>query len=262
MLGPDHGITRWSPDSLSSRERAALNALALSERHHVRFGEWQALCSVLGADFDEAELHTIATESPLVTVAPSAHRPIGFTHERDARTLRSDIPAEARPTRDLVLDVFDAENAPLVPEDQLPAGLTHEPTRRFLTTTGFPAVNDFLSLNTHNLAGTGFTEHALEGTKDFETPFGPARSTNSASGSAASFSSTAPPAASYASRGRTPSTATAPATPSPAPASPSSPPWSASSGNTCRPTSQAAAASTETTSSKSSKPAPAARVGR
>ncbi|MCF2539705.1 SUKH-4 family immunity protein [Streptomyces nigra] len=135
----------------------------------MRFGEWQALCSVLGADFDEAELHTIATESPLVTVAPSAHRPIGFTHERDARTLRSDIPAEARPTRDLVLDVFDAENAPLVPEDQLPAGLTHEPTRRFLTTTGFPAVNDFLSLNTHNLAGTGFTEHALEGTKDFET---------------------------------------------------------------------------------------------
>ncbi|MFK0122824.1 ATP-binding protein [Streptomyces nigra] len=95
VLAPDHGTTRWSPGSLSSCERAALNALALSERHHVRFDEWQALCSVLGADFDEAELRTIAAESPLVTVDPSAHRPIGFTHERDARTLRSDIPAEA-----------------------------------------------------------------------------------------------------------------------------------------------------------------------
>ncbi|MGV9233265.1 SUKH-4 family immunity protein [Streptomyces nigra] len=80
--------------------------------------------------------------------------------------------AACRPTRDLVLDVFDAENAPLLTEDQLPAGLTHEPTRRFLTETGFPAVNDFLSLNTHNLAAIGFTEHTWEGTKDFKTPVG------------------------------------------------------------------------------------------
>ncbi|MEV8091054.1 SUKH-4 family immunity protein [Streptomyces nigra] len=80
--------------------------------------------------------------------------------------------AACRPTRDLLLDVFDAENAPLLTEDQVPAGLAHEPTRRFLTETGFPAVTDFLSLNTHNLAATDFTEHAWEGTKDFETPVG------------------------------------------------------------------------------------------
>ncbi|MFJ7023374.1 SUKH-4 family immunity protein [Streptomyces sp. NPDC101117] len=80
--------------------------------------------------------------------------------------------AACRPTRDLVLDVFDADIAPLLTEDQLPAGLTHKPTRRFLTETGFPAVSNFLSLNTHNLAGTGFIEHTWEGTKDFETPVG------------------------------------------------------------------------------------------
>ncbi|AWE52769.1 SUKH-4 family immunity protein [Streptomyces nigra] len=80
--------------------------------------------------------------------------------------------AVCRPTRDLVLDVFDAENAPLLTEEQLPAGLTHEPTRRFLTETGFPAISNFLSLNTHNLVGTGLTEHTWGGTKDFETPVG------------------------------------------------------------------------------------------
>ncbi|WP_159039095.1 SUKH-4 family immunity protein [Streptomyces sp. JHA19] len=80
--------------------------------------------------------------------------------------------AACRPTRDLVLDVFHADNAPLLTEEQLPTGLTHEPTRRFLTETGFPAVSNFLSLNTHNLAGTGLTEHTWEGTKDFETPVG------------------------------------------------------------------------------------------
>ncbi|MFF5044412.1 SUKH-4 family immunity protein [Streptomyces nigra] len=113
------------------------------------------------------------------TPSPRSHR---SSQSPPPRTVQSASPTNATPghsgatspqrpapPRDLVLDVFDAENAPLVPEDQLPAGLTHEPTRRFLTTTGFPAVNDFLRLNTHNLAGTGFTEHALEGTKDFET---------------------------------------------------------------------------------------------
>ncbi|MFF4883163.1 SUKH-4 family immunity protein [Streptomyces nigra] len=79
--------------------------------------------------------------------------------------------AACRRARDLVLDVFDADIAPLLTEDQLPAGLTHEPTRRFLTETGFPAVSNFLTL-THNLAGTGFLEHTWEGTKDFETPVG------------------------------------------------------------------------------------------
>ncbi|CAM5555705.1 ATP-binding protein OS=Streptomyces viridochromogenes OX=1938 GN=ACM01_30790 PE=4 SV=1 [Streptomyces viridochromogenes] len=460
VLAPDHATTRWSPDSIPPREHTALSALALSERHYVRFDEWQALCSAFGTDFDEAELRTIATESPLITVAPSAERPISFAHERDARTLRSGMPAEAyrafqraiadrlfactdddpldsylahalpahaaaadrfeeliedplllakcthtallsalrlafphripagstaadlyylanlglapssqaewvsllhlvalsqgdteradalseaagplpwctvwthwrapgrvrpcppqidgvtalraapdgstvtsctrdgheqtwdaatgrllsrtgdltgaedsvaeeatptspaparweaetswnlvrvtavgnpstprviqapkadevacagnliviggtrgiyaiepnadyvedsplpalpaltwytevtprpydeaacRPTRDLVLDVFDAGIAPLLTEDQLPAGLTHKPTRRFLTETGFPAVSNFLSLNTHNLAETGFIEHTWEGTKDFETPVG------------------------------------------------------------------------------------------
>jgi hypothetical protein len=460
VLAPDHATTRWSPAPLPLRERAALSALALSEQHHVRFDEWQALCSAFGTDFDEAELRTIASESSLVTVDPSAERPVGFAHERDARTLRSDVPAitygtfqhaitgrlfactdddpldsylahalpahaaaadrfeeliedprllarcthttlldalrlavsdrtsagrpaadlyymaslelapssqaewisllhlvalsqgdteraaslaevagplpwrtvwthwrapghvrpllpqtdvveelqaaadgttvtsrtldgveqtwhaatgrllavtgqmngakgpfiedapptspattrweaersrdlvraadvdnpsslrliqaptvktvacagdlivlggsrglyaikpnpdyvednplpalpavtwhrevtprpydeaACRPTRGLILDVFDAENAPLLTEDRLPAGLTHEPTRRFLTETGFPAISDFLSLNTHNLAGMGFIEHTWEGTKDFKTPVG------------------------------------------------------------------------------------------
>ncbi|MGW0149885.1 SUKH-4 family immunity protein [Streptomyces sp. NPDC003333] len=460
VLASAPDATRWSPDSLPPRERAALTALALSERHHVRFDEWQALCSAFGTDLDEEDLRTIAAQSSHVTVDPSAAHPVGFAHERDARELRSRVPSEAyrtfqhaitdclfvctdddplvsylahslpahaaaadrfdalladprfltkcthttlidalslafpsriaagstaadlyylanlelapssqaewvsllhlvalsqgdteraealvqaagplpwrtvwthwrapghvrpvlpqidavtalraapdgstvtsstrdgheqswdaatgrllsrtaeltgaegsavedvtptrptptrwkaetswdlvraavvgnpsslgviqapavdqaacvgdlivlggtrgiyaiqpnpdyidetplpalpaitwhrevtprpydeaacRRTRDLVLDVFDADIAPLLTEDQLPAGLTHEPTRRFLTETGFPAVSNFLTLNTHNLAGTGFAEHTWEGTKDFETRVG------------------------------------------------------------------------------------------
>ncbi|MGX1493027.1 hypothetical protein [Streptomyces tendae] len=95
VLAPDHGTSRWSPDSLSSRERAALSALALSERHHVRFDEWQALVSALGTDFDEGKLRTIAAQSSHVTDDPSAAHPVGFAHERDARELRSGVPTEA-----------------------------------------------------------------------------------------------------------------------------------------------------------------------
>ncbi|MDI3390511.1 SUKH-4 family immunity protein [Streptomyces sp. B-S-A8] len=80
--------------------------------------------------------------------------------------------AACRPTRDRVLDVFDADMAPLLTEEQLPTGLTHEPTRRFLTEVGFPRVENFVSLNTHDLTETGFVEHTWEGTKKFETPVG------------------------------------------------------------------------------------------
>ncbi|NUT25196.1 MAG: hypothetical protein HOV84_04555 [Streptomyces sp.] len=460
LLAPGPDIVRLSLDSLPLRQRTAMNALALSEPHHVRFEEWQALCSTLGTDFDVAELRAISEESPFITVEPTDDLPVGFTHERDARALRNEVPADTfqafqqavvdrlfvcpdsdplddyltralpahaaaagrfeelladprtlvkcthtallnalhlafpdsipagsfaadlyyldnlglapssqaewvsllhlvalsqgdteradaliesagplpwrtvwthwrapgrvrplppqidvveklqaeadgmtvtsrtmdrleqtwhaatgrllgatgqfigakgpfieeapptsqaptrwgaetswnlvrasavgdpstlrviqapkvkdvacagdlvvlggnrgiyaiepdpdyveanplpalpaisryakvtprpfdeaacRPTRDLVLDVFDADIAPLLTEEELPPGLTHEPTRRFLTEAGFPAVNDFLSLSTHNLAGTGFAEHTWAGTKEFETPVG------------------------------------------------------------------------------------------
>ncbi|MGW5247176.1 SUKH-4 family immunity protein [Streptomyces sp. NPDC004129] len=80
--------------------------------------------------------------------------------------------AACRPTRQRVLDIWPAKHIPTLPADQLPSGLTHEPTRRFLTEVGFPAVSDFYGLDTHNLVGTGLAEHGWEGTKSFNKPVG------------------------------------------------------------------------------------------
>ncbi|MEV6741659.1 SUKH-4 family immunity protein [Streptomyces sp. NPDC051104] len=80
--------------------------------------------------------------------------------------------AACRPTRARVLEIFRADTVPTLTEDQLPAGLTHEPTRRFLTEVGLPAVSDFYSLNLHNLLVTGLAEHRWEGARDFGTPVG------------------------------------------------------------------------------------------
>ncbi|MER5937499.1 ATP-binding protein [Streptomyces sp. NPDC001928] len=102
LLTPAHDVVRLSPNSLPPRQHTAMTALALSEPHRVRFEEWQALCSALGTDFDVAELRGIGEESPFVTVEPTADLPVGFTHERDARTLREGVPA----------DTFQASNRP------------------------------------------------------------------------------------------------------------------------------------------------------
>ncbi|MDQ0993409.1 SUKH-4 family immunity protein [Streptomyces sp. V3I7] len=80
--------------------------------------------------------------------------------------------AACRPTRARVRDIFSAETSPVLTEEQLPSGLTHEPTRRFLTEVGSPAVSGFYSLNTHNLLGTGLVERTWEGARNFETPVG------------------------------------------------------------------------------------------
>ncbi|MET9832356.1 ATP-binding protein [Streptomyces sp. NPDC006385] len=93
LLAPARDIVRLSPNSLPPRQRTAMTALALSEPHRVRFEEWQALCSALGTDFDVAELRTIGEESPFVTVELTDEPPVVFTHERDARTLREEVPA-------------------------------------------------------------------------------------------------------------------------------------------------------------------------
>ncbi|MER5510357.1 SUKH-4 family immunity protein [Streptomyces sp. NPDC002766] len=76
------------------------------------------------------------------------------------------------PTRARVIDVFTAETAPTLSDEQLPSGLTHELTRRFLKKVGFPAVSGFYGLDTHHLLDTGLVKHAWEGTKAFRTPVG------------------------------------------------------------------------------------------
>ncbi|MFI9647839.1 SUKH-4 family immunity protein [Streptomyces sp. NPDC052040] len=80
--------------------------------------------------------------------------------------------AACRPTRERVLQIWAAEHVPTIPEEHLPAGLTHEPTRRFLSQVGFPAVSDFYSLNTHHLADTGLAERGWEGGTSFNTSVG------------------------------------------------------------------------------------------
>ncbi|KWT62083.1 hypothetical protein ADL21_09520 [Streptomyces albus subsp. albus] len=47
-------------------------------------------------------------------------------------------------------------------EDQLPDGLSHAPTRRFLTTVGLPAVSGFLELETTDLAVSGLETYGRE----------------------------------------------------------------------------------------------------
>ncbi|MDC2958786.1 SUKH-4 family immunity protein [Streptomyces gilvifuscus] len=76
------------------------------------------------------------------------------------------------PTRARVNNVFTAETTPTLSDEQLPSGLTHEPTRRFLKEVGFPAVSGFYGLDTHHLLDTGLVKHAWEGTKAFRTPVG------------------------------------------------------------------------------------------
>ncbi|MCZ9336478.1 SUKH-4 family immunity protein, partial [Streptomyces sp. TRM76130] len=51
-----------------------------------------------------------------------------------------------------------------------PAGLTHEPTRRFLTEVGFPSVAGFYSLDTHNLLTTGLAEYVGDYSGNGVTP--------------------------------------------------------------------------------------------
>ncbi|POX44865.1 hypothetical protein C3488_31475 [Streptomyces sp. Ru72] len=80
--------------------------------------------------------------------------------------------AACRPTRARVREIFGVDTVPTLTEDRLPAGLTHEPTRRFLTEVGLPAVSDFYSLRLHNLLATDLAEHQWEGPRDFATPVG------------------------------------------------------------------------------------------
>jgi len=99
-------------------------------------------------------------------------RPLPAVGPRGKITPRPFDEAAARPTRARLLDVFSARTAPTLTTEQLPAGLTHEPTRRFLSEVGFPAVSDFYGLDTHHLLDTGLMEHTWEGGEEFETPVG------------------------------------------------------------------------------------------
>ncbi|GAA3074711.1 SUKH-4 family immunity protein [Streptomyces glomeratus] len=124
-------------------------------------------------------LVVMAGDRGLYAIEPNLH----YTESTSLRALPSAGPrgritprpydeTACRPTRARVLDIFSANAVPTLMEERLPTGLTHEPTRRFLTDVGFPAVSDFYSLHTHNIGDIGLVEHAWEGTKAFQTPVG------------------------------------------------------------------------------------------
>ncbi|MFM9373744.1 SUKH-4 family immunity protein [Streptomyces sp. Da 82-17] len=75
-----------------------------------------------------------------------------------------------RPTRERLLGVFSEGTVPTLPADRLPEGLTHEPTRRFLTEAGLPAVAGFYSLDTRDLRTTGLVEQLPENGTEFTPP--------------------------------------------------------------------------------------------
>jgi hypothetical protein len=125
------------------------------------------------------DLVVLGGDRGLYAIEPDPHhsesdplRPLPAVGPRCKITPRPFDEAVCHPTRARVLDIFSAKTAPTLTDEQLPSGLTHEPTRRFLTEVGFPAVSDFYGLNTHHLLETGLVENTWEGTKEFGTPVG------------------------------------------------------------------------------------------
>lgn len=167
-----------TPPSLWEAEAPSWNLLRLRLRaapsvlHAVPApGVWDATCiDQLVVLAGERGLYAIEPDADHVESAPL--RPLPAVGPRCKITPRPFNEAACRPTRAHILDVFSAETAPTLTDEQLPSGLTHEPARRFLEQVGFPAVSDFYGLNTHHLLGTGLVEHTWEGTKEFETPVG------------------------------------------------------------------------------------------
>ncbi|MDG4856977.1 hypothetical protein P8605_02175 [Streptomyces sp. T-3] len=109
VLAARPDITRAPFDALPARQRIAVRALALAEPRRVRFEEWGALCSVLGADFDGSELRDIAQRLDFVSVDSTNDLPVAPAHESDAHWLRSAVPtAELRAFHHSVVDYLFA----------------------------------------------------------------------------------------------------------------------------------------------------------
>ncbi|WP_437084245.1 SUKH-4 family immunity protein [Streptomyces sp. enrichment culture] len=99
-------------------------------------------------------------------------RPLPAVGPRCRITPRPFDEAVRVPARTRLCDVFGEDAVARIAVEQLPAGLTHEPTRRFLAEVGFPSVAGFYSLNTHNLLTTGLVEHPWDGSGNSVTPVG------------------------------------------------------------------------------------------
>ncbi|MFJ5885036.1 SUKH-4 family immunity protein [Kitasatospora cineracea] len=79
-------------------------------------------------------------------------------------------PAEVADLRGLLERAFGPEQVHRLPADRLPAGITHEPTRRLLTEVGVPKVADLISLRL--TPHEGLPVRAWESTPDAEQPTG------------------------------------------------------------------------------------------
>ncbi|WP_030464567.1 SUKH-4 family immunity protein [Kitasatospora sp. NRRL B-11411] len=79
-------------------------------------------------------------------------------------------PAEVADLRSLLERAFGPEQIHRLTADQLPAGITHEPTRRLLTEVGVPEVADLISLRL--APQEGLPVRAWESTADAEQPPG------------------------------------------------------------------------------------------
>jgi len=80
--------------SLPPQHRSSVRALALAEVRSVRFDEWPALCSAVGAGPGDSDLREVAAESGFISVGGEGGSTVSLAHESDAHRLRTDLPAE------------------------------------------------------------------------------------------------------------------------------------------------------------------------
>ncbi|WP_073935079.1 SUKH-4 family immunity protein [Streptomyces sp. CB02400] len=113
-----------------------------------------------------------AIEPDLRTTDGAPARPLPAVGPRCRITPRPFDETVRVPARTRLCDVFGEDAVARIAADRLPAGLTHEPTRRFLTEVGFPSVAGFYGLDTHNLLTTGLAEHVWDGSGNGVTPVG------------------------------------------------------------------------------------------
>ncbi|MFE6889809.1 SUKH-4 family immunity protein [Streptomyces sp. NPDC057694] len=79
---------------------------------------------------------------------------------------------ECRVSRERLAEVFGADRVHVIPDRDLPSGLTHGPTRDFLSRTGFPHVEDLLSTATLDLTASGLREQAWDEVRRGCVPLG------------------------------------------------------------------------------------------
>ncbi|MFJ1705054.1 SUKH-4 family immunity protein [Kitasatospora sp. NPDC088346] len=118
--------------------------------------------AVLGGGWGCWAVELDGADTPGAVAAPAWRRPA----EQDVATglAAAEVPRDARePSRDWLARCFGERSLWSVGPTELPAGLEHAPTRRFLTETGFPIMTStLLELSSETLASDGLVQLRTE----------------------------------------------------------------------------------------------------